>query len=189
MEENNFEEILNPEIIEEKKEYLPTPVEEVKPEIKKGKLSIRYRTIAEYAARGYSIEIIAQTVGLKRETVYHILESNERVWEEMNSILKNVFAEGDRVLANIYLKALYKLDARLNHPNTESDAIDKIMKAYGTRTSGGEKPSIVQFFQNTGGQGPIVEEGIDQLIMKKRKERGLDSPTVPKSEETDELPD
>jgi len=187
-EEDKFEEVINPEIVNEPDELvevLPATIPAPVPQ-KKGKLSIRYRTIAEYAARGYSVEIIAQAVGIKRETVYHILESNEQVWEEMNLILKNIFAEGDRILANLYLKSLYKLDERLSHPATEADAIEKILKVYGTRTSGGEKPAIVQFFQNTGGQGPVVEEGIDQLILKKRQERGLDLPKKVKPKPEDE---
>lgn len=197
----DFEEIINPkteekdsieaEIVEPK--LLPAKIEESKEERKKGKLSIKYRTVAEYAARGYPVEIISKMSGVKVTTVYALLEKNELVWEEINRILAGIFSEGDRILANLYIKALYKLDDQLSSTNPEiyGKAVEKIVKMYGDRagSKSGEKPSILQFFGSVGGrpeigQGPLIEGGIDQLILKKRKERGLensDEPTVSKN--------
>lgn len=183
---NSSDKVQAPEVqaeVVEEKNNLPANIEKGKPE-KKGRMSLRYKTIANYAARGYSIEIIAKAVNMTPNTVYRIIENNEMVWEEMNRILKSIFSEGDRILANLYLKALYKLDARLSHPSTEEDAIKKIMETFGKRTGGsGDKPAVIQqFFQ--GGQGgtgtPLVEGSIDDIIIKKRKERGLTIPTIEK---------
>ncbi len=191
-EEDKIDEIVNPEpetddeVDDEAEESEIVPETENLPTIlptKKGKLSLRYKTIAEYAARGYSVDIISQVTGMTPSAIYRVLDKNVLVWEEINRIMANMFAEGDRVLKNLYLKALYKLDERMNRPETEEDAIRKVMDVIGKRVASsgkeGEKPPIIQQFFQTGGssEGPIVEGGtIDDLILKKRKERGLDLP-------------
>jgi hypothetical protein len=143
---------------------------EKKEEPKKGKLSLRYRLIAEHAARGYPIEIIASKVNLTETTVYRILNENAQVWAEVNRIIENIFSEGDRILAGLYRKAMVKLDEQLEDPdvNIRDKAIEKILKCYGFK---GEQPSILQFIG--GGKGPTGVETIDDIIIRKRKERGL----------------
>lgn len=179
------DEALEAEVVEEKKN-LPVKKEGNKP-VKKGKLSLRYKTIAQFAARGYPVDVIAKQVNMTSKAVYRIIEKNELVWEEMNNIIKSIFSESDRVLASLFHQALLKLSGRMNDPKTEQDALEKVLSCYGKRTSGSDKPPIIQqFFQGGGqGQGPMIES-IDEVILKRRKERGLD---VPKKEEVEVVPD
>lgn len=177
------DEILEAEVVNPKN--LPVKKEETKKPVKKGKLSLKYKTVAEFAARGYPVEIIAQRVNMTVSNIYRILETNELVWQEMNIIQKRIFAEEDRFLRRLRDKALKKLEQRLDDPDTEADAILKILTTTGKTTEKG-KPQIVQFFGGGQGGGPI-EQTIDQIILQRRKERGLDGAKLEKPSEPDEL--
>jgi hypothetical protein len=149
---------------------------------KRGRLGMRYRLIAEYASRSYPVEVIADIVGLKKETIYHILSDNEEVWAEVNRILSDLFSEGDRMLVYLYKKALTKLDEQLESesPEMRDKAIEKVLKCYGVGKEGEQKkpPLVMQFFGRSSGGSPLGVESIDQIILRKRAERGLPSPEV-----------
>lgn len=153
-------------------ENLPAIVETKK---RRGSLSIRNRRIAEMAARGWSPEEIAKEVKLRQDRVYEILKTDE-VWEFVKDIIKNIFSEGDRVLAFLYKKALKGLDDDLlsNDADIRKSAREQVLKFL--VRDGGEKSHISfiqQVYTNKGEPGGSVVESIDDLILQKRKERGL----------------
>ena len=150
---------------------------------KKGKLTLRYKTIAEYAARGYPPEMIGKVVGLKSNTIRKILENNDEVWTYINEILSGLFREGDMLLIHLYKKALLKLDTEMESgdSDTRHKAIEKVLKqamiaAGKGGEEGGNKTLIAQFFggaQGSGGSGGVGVESMDEIILRRRKERGL----------------
>ena len=173
-EQEQFVEAINAEIVEEEeKPGVPAVVSAIIPK-KKGKLSLKYRTIAEYAARGYSVELIAERIGITKGKVYNILETNELVWEEINRILTNIFADGDRMIANLRIKALKKLDDQLDSLNGDlrDKAIEKILKC-SDYSKGDLKGAVIQFFGPGGKSEASGIQSIDDIILQKRKERGL----------------
>jgi hypothetical protein len=144
---------------------------------KKGKLPLKYKMIAEYAARGYPVKLIASMLNIKEGTVYRILESSQEVWGEINRIVGEIFSEGDRLLANLYKKALVKLDSEMESPDAErrDKAIDKVLKCYGynrDKEDPDKRPPIIAQFFGAGSTGPMVED-FDDMVKRKRKERGL----------------
>jgi hypothetical protein len=152
---------------------------------KRGKLTLRHKTIAEYAARGYPPKMIAKIVGMKTDSVRDVLEKNELVGEYINQILSDLFQEGDMLLVNLYKKALVKLDSEMESPDADirHKAIEKVLKqamitaGKGGGEEGGSKTLIAQFFggsQGSGGSGGIGVESMDEVILRKRKERGLE---------------
>src|SRR4030042_4970835 len=172
--QEQFVEAINAEIVEEEeKPGVPAVVSAIIPK-KKGKLSLKYRTIAEYAARGYSVELIAERIGITKGKVYNILETNELVWEEINRILTNIFADGDRMIANLRIKALKKLDDQLDSLNGDlrDKAIEKILKC-SDYSKGDLKGAVIQFFGPGGKSEASGIQSIDDIILQKRKERGL----------------
>ena len=103
------EELMEPEVIT----TTGAVAYEVEPPIKlkkHGTISLRNKKIAEMAARSYPVSVIAQELGMKESTIYRLLGSNEEILDEINTIIANLFAEGDRMLANLRTKALIKLD-------------------------------------------------------------------------------
>lgn len=133
--------------------------------------------LAEYAARGYPVKLIASMIGVKEAAVYRILETRPEVWVEINRIVGEIFGEGDRLLANLYKKALVKLDAEMESesPERRDKAIDKVLKCYGynrDKEDPDKRPPILAQFISTGGAGPIVED-FDEMVKRKRRERGL----------------
>lgn len=137
-----------------------------------GSIKILYRRIAELAARGYSAEQIAREVNRSVMRVRMILDKPE-IYEEIKNIVKERFEEGDRLLSYLYKKALKELDVALDSDNFEikDRAIEKVLKmmGYGKTPEGGVR--VFQFFGQGSNKGFI--ESIDDLILQKRKERGL----------------
>ena len=80
------------------------------------------------AARSYPVSVIAQELGMKESTIYRLLGSNEEIWDEINTIIANLFAEGDRMLANLRTKALIKLDEQLE--STDPDLREETLEAW-----------------------------------------------------------
>jgi hypothetical protein len=174
---STVEKIVDAEITDEN---LPAIIE---PKKKRGSLSIRYRRIAEMAARGWSPEEIAKEVKLRQDTVYEILKTDE-VWEYVKEVIKDIFSEGDRILAFLYKKSLKGLDDDLLSDNADvrKSAREQVLKFL--VRDGGEKShiSFIQQVYNTKGGESSVIESIDDLILQKRKERGL-----PTENGTDEI--
>jgi len=138
--------------------------------------------IAEMAARGWSPEDIAREVDRSPARIYAILKSDE-VWEYMKDIIRDTFSEGDRILAYLYKKAMKGLDLDLtsSDPAVRQAARADIFKQWGYGrdkvVSNGEKAHISLFQQIFMGKegaptGSIIES-IDDIILQKRKERGL----------------
>lgn len=148
---------------------------------KRGKLSLKYRTIAEYAARGYSPRMISKIVGMRSDWIRQILEHNEAVQEHIGQILNDLFQEGDMLLVHLYKKALEKLDSEMEStdPEIRHKAIEKVLRqamASAGKGEEGSKTLIAQFFggtQGSGGSGGVGVESMDEVILRKRKERGL----------------
>jgi hypothetical protein len=152
-------------------------VEELPTKLKKrGAISLKHRMIAEMAARSYPISVIAQELHMKQSTVYNLLEKNEVIWDEINKAITAMFAEGDRILANLRLKALVKLDEQLNSSDAgiSASAVSKILKITDGK-EGGDKTAI---FIGAGGKSDQGIESVDTMILRMRKERGLPIPEV-----------
>jgi len=152
---------------------------------KKGAISLKHKMIAELAARGYPVSIIAQQVAVKEATIYHLLRNDQDIWNEINKVLSAIFAEGDRMLANLRIKALDQLDEQLQSSDKDlrDKAIDKILKItdYGQE---GNRTAIFNFPGSGGGEAGI--QSVDDLILKMRKERGLAIPHIPQKTDKEE---
>ena len=181
MSENQTEKVLLPEVVEQPVETQP---------LRRKKLSVRNMRIAELAARGWSPEEIAREVGRSRERIYEILKTDD-VWEYIKDVIRDTFSEGDRILAYLYKKAMKGLDIDLSSsdPEVRQAARADIFKQWGYGrdkvVSSGEKAHISLFQQIFMGRegaptGSIIES-IDDIILQKRKERGL--PLEPEDEE------
>jgi hypothetical protein len=159
--------------------YIPTPTSgnlatySGKPN---GIIRARHHKVATLVARGLPISIVAKETGLSETRVYHLLsDPNSFVNQEVHRILNDLFASNDRTLLNLYLKVLVKLDEDLSSddPDVRSKAIDQVIKVYLARTGKNGNPTIAQYI-NVSGQGKTdFPTNIDELIMEKRKERGL----------------
>jgi hypothetical protein len=164
----------------------PEPLTKLK---KRGAISLKHRMIAEMAARSYPIAVIAQELHMKQSTVYRLLESNEDIWDEINKVIASMFAEGDRILAHLRLKALVKLDEQLNSPNESISerAINKILRITDSKPPAeGSKTAI---FIGQGGRSDQGIESVDEMIIRMRKERGLPMPKGLLPEKKDEKTD
>lgn len=134
LEEKEFEEeLMEPEVITTTGAvaYEEEPPTKLK---KHGTISLRNKKIAEMAARSYPVSVIAQELGMKELTIYRLLGSNEENWDEINTIIANLFAEGDRMLANLRTKALIKLDEQLE--STDPDLRDATLEAWRLKWEG-----------------------------------------------------
>jgi hypothetical protein len=118
---------------------------------------------------------------MKESTIYRLLGSNEEVWDEINTIITNLFAEGDRMLANLRTKVLIKLDERLESadPDLRDKAIDKILKC---SDYGKKEEDRAAIFIGTGGKSAQGIETVDDLILRMRKERVSLCQSCPKNQ-------
>ena len=160
-----------------------------------GITEIRQRTIAALIARGFSVKYVAKKLKISESRIYHLLSDKDSlVNAEINRVLKELFAGDDRRLVNLFDKALQKLDAMLSSCDEEKQfrAIDRIIRIYLTR-SAKHAVTIQQYFGIQSQEEDEKEEKrfikrIDDLILKKRKERGL--PEWPDDEDSpDSSPD
>ena len=146
-----------------------------------GITEIRQKNIAALIARGFSVKYVAKKLKISEDRIYHLLsDRNSFVNAEINRILNEAFAASDRRLINLYDKALQKLDAMLSSSDKETQcrAIDRIIKIYLAR-SAKNAVTIQQYF---GIQSQEEEddniESIDEVILRRRRERGLEPPEV-----------
>jgi hypothetical protein len=173
---------INPEIVEEDNgssfssmpEKVTTKAVEEVPRIKK-KLPLKHRMIAELAARCYPIDLIAKQVGLKPKRVYQLLDKSVEIWEEIDRIIKDLFSEGDRMLANLRINALKRLDDHIidTNKNISLAAIEKVLKVYDYSKGEGPKQAIMNFYGQGGKGSTLGVESMDDFILNRRKERGL----------------
>jgi plasmid maintenance system antidote protein VapI len=142
-----------------------------------GITEIRQKNIAALIARGFSVKYVAKKLKISEDRIYHLLsDRNSLVNAEINRFLNETFGASDRRLVNLYDKALQKLDAMLSSSDEETQcrAIDRIIKIYLAR-SAKNAVTIQQYFgiqSQEGGDDNI--ESIDEVILRRRKERGLD---------------
>jgi hypothetical protein len=174
-------EIINAEVIEEKQVeksevYDDTPPVVELPKEKMGKLSLRHKLLASYAARCYPVSFIAKQLGLREQTVYRILEEDKDVWVEIDRIIVSMFREGDIMLANLRMNALKKLDEHLESESADirDKAIDKILKCYDFSGGEGAKTLIANFY-GQGGKSELGVHTIDEVIIQRRKDRLLEN--------------
>jgi hypothetical protein len=158
-----------------------------KPKIK-GKIDPRHVKIAVLKCQGYSVKDISKEVGMSEDRIYHLLgDENSDVNTEIRRISNEAAEASNRHLSHLFRKALNKLDCMLESGDDETKfrAIDRIIKIFSTMV-GKNGPSIQQNFGfQVEKKSPI--EIIDDLIIKKRRERGLEPP-LPESE-TEDSPD
>lgn len=175
------EKIEEAEIVEERTTGI-IPIETVRTAEKK-KLPYRYLIIAEMASRGWSPEEIAKEVGRKTITIYNILKRDD-VWEYIAETIRSTFSEGDRILAYLYKKSLKGLDDDLSSPDSDvrKNAREQVFKQWGygrdKLVSDGDSSSrqislFQQIFLGRESGGGHIIESMDDIILKKRKERGL----------------
>ncbi len=152
---------------------------------KKGVLSLKHQLIAEFASRGYPPAIIAKELKISLKRTYLILRKNILVHQEIKRIVSEKFSEAEKMLGYLFVKALSKIDADMESADsTQRDkAIDRVLKMYSNARSGGEQPTSINQFFNTGG-GNVIQD-IDALIIQKRRERGLEPPLVENKNEED----
>ncbi len=151
--------------------FLPAKI----PKKRKGFLSVKYRKIASLAVRGWSPTEIANEVGVKPERISLILERDD-VWEYVLDEIRGLFSEGDRILSSLYKKTMISLDEDLSSkdPNVRKSAREQVLRLCGkNQSSDGSNVSLVQqFFGGGEGSKPLIQS-MDEIILQKRKERGL----------------
>ena len=104
----------------------------------KGKTKAKHKMIAELIARGFSVKEVAKTVKLSESQISHLLSDEDSfVNREISRIISNFFAENDRLLVNLYNKALQKLDELLSSPKQkiQLQAIDRVFKILVARSA------------------------------------------------------
>jgi hypothetical protein len=137
-------------------------------------LSRRHQRVADFAARGFSTNRIAEETGLTAKRIREILR-NEVVIKEIGRITYEIFSEGDRHLASLYQKALTKLDEHLDSPNLEiqDKAIEKVLRFFQPKGEGKGTPLINQFFTGLQKGNEDLGRRLDEIVIQKRIERGL----------------
>jgi hypothetical protein len=143
------------------------------------KLKPKHRLIADLACRGWTAQRIAKELGVHHKTVVEVLKRQE-VIEYVSVTVTNLFQDCDRMLLNVFMKAILILDQQLDSTDAgvRDRAVDKTLKFFqATKGADGRaKPLIAQFFSNTGKDEQKVEEeeeSLDDTILRKRRERGL----------------
>ena len=146
---------------------------------RRGVLGVKYRKIAALAVRGWSPVEIGKEVGVRPERISIILERDD-VWESVIEEIRGLFSEGDRILASLYKKAMKGLDEDMSStdPAVRRSAREQVLKLWGygkNQPQDGEKSiSLIQQFFGGGVEGakPLIQS-MDEIILQKRKERGL----------------
>ena len=157
-------------------------------EMRKGKTAVVYLRLANMAIRGYSTQQIADELDIDEHRVTKLLKENKQIWDYIQRHLEATFSEGDRILAYLYKKAMMSLDDELSSQSADvrqkaREQIFNMLKIMGmgrTNDKEGEvhdNRSIIfnQFFGGT--KSPISGKihSMDDLILMKRKERGLET--------------
>jgi len=197
------EELLNPTEPEEAEEVEAEVVETFpavteQPQVplneKKGFISLKKRTIAELAEQGYGSTYIAKQVHLSPNRVYRLLNNDQEIADEIVRIRAAKYKKADETMVDLLLRAMEDLREDLLSPDSTRrvTARNRILDLFkemrkgtqGPVPEGGVSPTVVQQFfgQNAQGQGgaAIRPTAIDDIIIRKSKERGLKIPKVEK---------
>ena len=156
----------------------------------KGKVDARYKMIADLICQGGSTKDVSEKMKMPKDRIYHLLaDKNSPVNVEIRRILTERREANDRRQMDLYTKALQKLDEMLSSSDEEKQlqAIDRIIKIYFTRVD--KNAPVIQ--QNFGlseeEKKKIFLQYADEMIIEKRRERGLEPPL--QESETPEPPD
>jgi len=155
---------------------LPIDSSSTPPSQKQSLPKMRQMAIAAMIARGLSVKYVAKKLKISESRIYHLLNNkNSLVNAEINRILNDLFAATDRRLMILYDKALQKLDDMLSSSDEEKQyrAMDRIIKMFFGRTA---KNAIIQQYFCAHPQSQQLGFNVDELILQKRIERGLEKP-------------
>jgi hypothetical protein len=157
-------------------------------EAKRGKMAVQYLKIAQMAVRGFSMEQIADEVKVPVARVSKLLRTNNQIWDFISRAIQETFSEGDRILAYLYKKSMMSLDDELSSPSPDirqkaRSQIFEMLKAMqmtrGSAEEGGgqDNRSIIfnQFFGSSKVASGSKIKSMDDLILQKRRERGLET--------------
>lgn len=161
-------------------EKLPEKIEE-KPllEKRKGLVGLRYQKIAELLSRGVDVKIVAEEVGITPKSLYTILQNKPEVIEEAYRLVKERHKQTDFLIVDLYRDALEKIQEHLHSGDLDAEekAITKVLSLTKPPKDGEEvRPVVNQFFSGVSqesGKEEKDEETLDEIIIRKRKERGL----------------
>ena len=140
----------------------------------KGRIKTKHKKVAYLLAMGYPVPIVAKETGLSQSRLYHLLSDKDSfVNSEINRILNETLRTRDLLLGNLYFSILRHLDKMLESPDVKErdEAIDQIINLVLARRARSGHPIVTQYFsvQSQGQQGS--PESIDELIIRKRRER------------------
>ena len=160
--------------MEEKTKQLPVQFEAKTLDHRKGKIAIKYRKIAFLASKGLTSEAIAKEVNLSVDRVTKILARGD-VWEESKRLLRESFEGSERFTIALLDKALRVLDDQLlmGTPEEKRFAIGQILKMFQAKQEGKGQTFITQFFSGIKDGGQDMGRRLDEIVLQKRRERGL----------------
>jgi hypothetical protein len=132
--------------------------------------------IAYLIVHGYSVPYIAKKLKMSESRIYHLVSDKDSpINVEINRFLNELFMTTERRLMILYDKALQELDKMLSSSDEEKQyrAMDRIIKMFFARTA---KNAIIQQYFCASPQSQQIGLDIDNLIIQKRIERGLEKP-------------
>jgi hypothetical protein len=141
----------------------------------KGRIKTKHKKVAFLLSMGYPVSIVAKETGLSESRIYHLLSDKDSfVNFEINRILNETLRTRDLLLGNLYFSILRHLDKMLESSDVKErdEAIDQIINLVLARRARNGHPLISQYF-SVQSQGQGSSESIDDLIIRKRRERGL----------------
>lgn len=147
------------------------------------KLKPKHRLIGDLASRGWTAQMISKELHVHYKTVMEVLK-REEVIEYTNIIVRNLFLDADRLLINLFMKALIILDQQLDStdPGLRDKALDRILNFFQTKGADAKgRPLIAQFFSGMQQEDQDVGNRLDRIILEKRRQRGL--PDFPAEED------
>jgi len=142
----------------------------------KGRVKTKHKKVAVLLSMGYPIPIVSKETRLSESRIYHLLSDKDSfVNFEINRILDETLRTRDLFVLNLYFETLRHLDKMLESGDYKErdEAIDQIINlVMGKRTRSGSS-FISQFFNFQSQERPGSPESVDELIIRKRRERDL----------------
>jgi hypothetical protein len=139
------------------------------------RLKPKHRLIGDLASRGWTAQMISKELHIHYKTVMEVLK-REEVIEYTNIVVRNLFLDADRLLINLFMKALITLDQQLDStdPGVKDKAVDRILGFFQTKVADTRsKPLINQFFSGMQKGNEDLGKRLDEIVIQKRIERGL----------------
>jgi hypothetical protein len=151
-----------------------------------GTTEIRQKNIGRMIAQGFPVKYVAKKLNMSESRIYHLLSDKESIVNaEINQILGQLFTGNDRHMVKLFNQTLEKLQTMLSSKNEEEQlrAMDRIIKIYMARSSK-NGVTVQQYFglEPPGQKEFTIDDYIkfgkkmNELIMQKRRERGLEPP-------------